>query len=562
MTRRVFEFISHYRAELICALLLVVMGLNFLSVLPRKNLTLDETIHIPAGFYNLHGNLAINIEHPPLVKMLSALPLLFTHTQAAAVDPQREYSDYQIAQNFWRANDAHYEALTFWPRVPMIAIALLLGALIFFCARRLFGPRTALLAAALYALEPTVPAHGRVVQTDIASALAYLLLSFALYFYLQTPNFRYALYVGLSAGLALSTKFSMVALAPFAIVPLLGLFIFAPRLGQKRGLVAAQLAIATVALIMIVNAGYLFHHPKQRYTLSFYDSGGSATTHQPLPELAGQTFMAIQHIIPADFIHGMVRVVVLDQARSPAGLLGMYSKGGWWYYFPVAFGLKTTIPFLLLSVVSIVWALWILFRKRDERVLVLLVPVFSFAALAMMASTNIGIRHLLPVYPFLFILGGAFLDHLLSYRRQRVMMAGILAIVLAWMGIEAIRAYPDYLTYMNEFASRAPHWYYLSDSNVEWGDDVKGLAAYLHERGEDTVSEAIWGFEILEKYGIRKADAPSNPDEAMTRYVAVGASFLNGSVNPSRNPNDYAAYRELKPEKIIGGSIYVYRIRP
>ena len=562
MTRRVFEFISHYRAELICALLLVVMGLNFLSVLPRKNLTLDETIHIPAGFYNLHGNLAINIEHPPLVKMLSALPLLFTHTQAAAVDPQREYSDYQIAQNFWRANDAHYEALTFWPRVPMIAIALLLGALIFFCARRLFGPRTALLAAALYALEPTVLAHGRVVQTDIASALAYLLLSFALYFYLQTPNFRYALYVGLSAGLALSTKFSMVALAPFAIVPLLGLFIFAPRLGQKRGLVAAQLAIATVALIMIVNAGYFFHHPKQRYTLSFYDSGSSATTHQPLPELAGQAFMAVQHIIPADFIHGMLRVVVLDQARSPAGLLGMYSKEGWWYYFPVAFGLKTTIPFLLLSVVSIVWALWILFRKRDERVLVLLVPIFSFAALAMMASTNIGIRHLLPVYPFLFIMGGAFLDHLLSYRRQRVMMAGILAVVLAWMGIEAIRAYPDYLTYMNEFASRAPHWYYLSDSNVEWGDDVKGLAAYLHERGEDTVSEAIWGFEILEKYGIRKADAPSNPDEAMTRYVAVGASFLNGSVNPSRNPNDYAAYRELKPEKIIGGSIYVYRIRP
>src|SRR5439155_15345026 len=70
VTRRVSESISHYRAELICGLLLVVMGLNFLSVLPRKNLTLDETIHIPAGFYNLHGNLGINIEHPPLVKML------------------------------------------------------------------------------------------------------------------------------------------------------------------------------------------------------------------------------------------------------------------------------------------------------------------------------------------------------------------------------------------------------------------------------------------------------------------------------------------------------------
>src|SRR5260370_13986772 len=353
----------------------------------------------------------------------------------------------------------------------------------------------------------------------------------------------------------------MVALAPFAIMPLLGLLIFAPTFGQKRGLVAAQLGTAIVALVIVVTAGYFLRHPTQRYTLSFYDSGSSAVTHHPLTELVGQTLTALQDIIPSDFIHGMVRVLVLDQARSPAGLLGMYSREGWWYYFPVALALKTTIPFLFLSVVSAVWALWILFRKRDERVLVLLVPTFSFAALAMMSSTNIGIRHLLPIYPFLFILGGAFLDHLLSHRRQRLLMAGILVVVLGWMSIEAIRAYPDYMTYMNEFASRAPHWYYLSDSNVEWGDDVKGLAAYLHERGEDTVSEAIWGFEILGKYGIRRADAPTNPNEAITRYVAVGASFLNGSVNPSRNPNDYAAYREFKPEKIIGGSIYVYRIR-
>src|SRR3989442_10097978 len=210
----------------------------------------------------------------------------------------------------------------------MIAIALLLGALILFCARRLFGARAAVLAVALYALEPTVLAHGRVVQTDIPSALAYLLLSFALYSYLQAPNFRHALYVGLSAGLALSTKFSMVALAPLASLPLLGLFIFAPRLGQKRGLVAAQLATATVALIMVVNAGYFFHHPQQRYRLSFYDSGSSAVTHQPLPELAGQTFMALQHIIPADFIHGMELALVLHLGRSTAGLFVMYSQYG------------------------------------------------------------------------------------------------------------------------------------------------------------------------------------------------------------------------------------------
>ena len=561
MIQRLSESISRYRAELICAVLLLAMGLNLLSVLRHKNLTLDETIHIPAGFHNLHGNLNVNIEHPPLIKMLAAVPLLFTHTQAPALDLRQEPSDYQIAQDFWQANRGRYELLTFWPRVPMIGVTVLLGCVIFVFARRLFGARAALLATALYTIEPTVLAHGRVVQTDLPSALAYLLLVFALYAYLQIPNFRRSLYVGLSAGLAFSTKFSMVALAPFGLVPLVGLLIFAPRLGQKRSLVAAQLGTATVALVVIVNAVYLFQHPAQRYTLSFDGDGGSQLTQGPLTRVAAESFKALQDVIPADFIHGMTRVLVLDQIRSPAGLLGSYSNNGWWYYFPVAFALKTTIPFLLLSTASIVWALWILSRKRDDRILVLLTAIISFTALAMLASTNIGIRHLLPIFPFLFILAGAFLDRLLSYPRQRKLIVSLMVVLLAWMMFEAIRTYPDYLTYMNEFASGAPHWYYLSDSNVEWGDDVKGLAQYLREHGEDTVSEAIWCFETLQYYGINKIDAPADPDQVTTRYAAIGASFLNGSVNPSRNPDDYAAYRALKPETVIGGSIYVYRIR-
>ena len=113
---------------------------------------------------------------------------------------------------------------------------------------------------------------------------------------------------------------------------------------------------------------------------------------------------------------------------------------------------------------------------------------------------------------------------------------------------------------MNLLASRGPHWYYLSDSNVEWGDDIKGLAQYLRERGENEVCAAAWGYEMLEKYGIKLlGSAPDNPKLSPTRYVAVGTSFLNGSV--ISNHNEFAAYRDLKPEKIIGGSIYLYRIR-
>ena len=157
----------------------------------------------------------------------------------------------------------------------MIGIALILGVLIFVFARHLFGPRAAVLAVALYTLEPTVLAHGRIVQTDLPSALTYLLFSFALYFYLQTPSARTALYVGLSAGLALATKFSMVALAPFVVLPLLGLFVFAPKLGQRRGLVAAQMVIAMATLIVVLNAAYFFYHrPPVSYATVLSVTGG------------------------------------------------------------------------------------------------------------------------------------------------------------------------------------------------------------------------------------------------------------------------------------------------
>jgi len=550
-----------YRTELFCALLLAVMGLNFLSVLPKKSLTIDETIHIPAGYYDLHREFRINIEHPPLVKMLAALPLLFTNTQAPLLDPSRRYWDYHVAEVFWQANEAQYERLTFWPRVPMIGIALILGVLIFVFARHLFGPRAAVLAVALYTLEPTVLAHGRIVQTDLPSALTYLLFSFALYFYLQTPSARTALYVGLSAGLALATKFSMVALAPFVVLPLLGLFVFAPKLGQRRGLVAAQMVIAIATLIVVLNAAYFFYHrPPVSYATVLSVTGGLGSGDEAPRGLMAQSYVALQYIVPGDFINGLVRVFFLDAQRSPAGLLGTYAKNGWWYYFPVAFSLKTSVAFLFLSLVSTIWALWIFCQRREERLLVLIVPLFSFVALSMMSSINIGIRHFLPAYPFLFILSGALLDSVLAWRRWRPLMIAVVLFLFFWMSVVAVRAYADYMTYMNLLASRGPYWYYLSDSNVEWGDNITGLAQYLRERGENEVCAAAWGYEMLEKYGIKLVgSAPANPNMVPTRYVAVGASFLNGSV--ISNHNEFAAYRDLKPEKVIGGSIYVYRIR-
>ncbi len=148
--------------------------------------------------------------------------------------------------------------------------------------------------------------------------------------------------------------------------------------------------------------------------------------------------------------------------------------------------------------------------------------------------------------------------------------------MFGWMSAEALRAYPDYLPYMNQLAAAHPHWWYLSDSNVEWGEDNRALAEYLHARGENEVVGALsGGWGSLAQYGINYQDIFPRPGAAVpdTRYVAIGASFLNGStiyigadkdgkmISDQQRVDYLAAYRTRQPEAILGNTIYVYRVR-
>src|SRR2546423_5088888 len=277
--------------------------------------------------------------------------------------------------------------------------------------------------------------------------------------------------------------------------------------------------------------------------------------------------------MPTDFVMGVFCHLWLNHEGHPAGLLGMYSQTGWWYSFPVAFALKTTLPFLIVSLASLVWAVYELFKKRDRRILWLLIPFAIYTVLLLFSNIDIGVRYYLPAYPFLIILGAALLDRWLRSKQVGRAGAVVALILVAWIGIEAVRAFPNHMSYMNQLASRAPHWWYLSDSNVEWGDDLKAAAAYLHARGENRVTDAtLGGFFMLHHSGIHRVDALDSKFDAADapRYIAVGASYMNGSTIPANFGrtvglsdaelvNIFAEYRNRVPEAIIGGSIYIYR---
>ncbi len=566
-------------AEMLCAAILLLMAVNFLTVLPRKSITIDESLLIPAGYYHLAAyNFRPIGEHPPLAKVLSAVPLLFIGTIAPPITEKeaasKAYTDYNnLYWKFWRANREQVNRLSFWSRVPLIALTLGLGVLIFVYARRLFGARAAVLSVALFSIEPTVLAHGRVVQTDIPVAFAFLLFCFVFYDYLRAPTLRRAVYVGAVSALALVAKFSMVVLAPILVMTSLMSILTARKMGERRARFAAHAAAAALTAIVVINAAYLFQtHPLAEFSLAgagfSSDVEAGATGH-----VLSLIKTVLPRIIPADCIEGIAWQLGHNRSGHQAGLLGQFSDRGWWYYFPVAFALKTTLPFLLLSLASIAWAVWSFYKKRERTFLLLLVPLGFYTALMLISSINIGVRYFLPAYPFLFILGGAFLDWLLRSNRARTAAALAVGVAFVWMSFEAARAYPNYMPYMNQLASGAPHWYYLSDSNVEWGDDIREMAMYLHARGERQVAVAVLNWGMLDIYNIAPVGVPDPrdpPPAHAPRYVAIGASFFNGSViskltdegvwlSDEERRDFFAPYRARTPEAVFGNSLYLYR---
>src|SRR5690349_8684458 len=342
-------FVRSHAAEFMSGALLALMGLQMFAVVWRKSITVDELVMIPSAYYHLvDSDFQLVNEHPPLSKLVAATPLLF-------VQPN-EQADHGA---FWDYNEKKYPSIAFWSRAGMIVLTLTLGVLIFIFARSLFGPRAAVLAVALFSLEPTMLAHGRVVQTDVPAAFGYLLFFLALYWYARATTWRRAVFLGAAAGIALLAKFSMLLIG--LVLP--PAFIILWWLSSRRREVALHAAVVVLAMIFVVNAAYFFQHASLNETEHEWIAS-KFTAH---PERVEHATEVLSHIVPKEFVLGVLFQMVHNREGHFASLLGMYSQRGWWYYFPVAFALKTTLPFLLLSLLAMGWAIVKVVKQRDLR---------------------------------------------------------------------------------------------------------------------------------------------------------------------------------------------------
>jgi len=546
--------------------LLAIMAWAQVTSALRETQTWDEGIHLAAGYsYLKTGDFRLNPQHPPLGKIINALPLLLLKPRLPLEDPAWRLPDeVHFGNLFLYTNSVPADTLLFTARTMTMLLTLLLGLALAVWTRKHFGAAAALFSLALFAFDPNITAHGRYVTTDLFATLFIFLSCLTWGAFVCSRRWTHLLAAGVTLGLALASKFTAVCL--LALLPLLYLI----RWWQERGQ-AAEGGRARLSAGHFVRSGALLVALGSLAAMSTYGRAKAL----PLTAIHRDAFAgrllhraARRWSVPAHpFLVGLANVAVHQAGGHESYLLGRFSQTGWWYYFPVVFAVKTPLAVLAAVLLCALLAAPLLRRARMLRGapfpwFAAAVPmVFLFLA-SMASRLNLGVRHLLPVYPFLYVLLGA---ATLRFGRDRLnrWLPVVAALILAGLAVESLRAYPHYLAFFNAAAgggAAGPR--YLLDSNIDWGQDAKKLKAYMVAHQIPDVCVMYFGNADFPYYGIALRGLPGTDDEGGRKNLdCVAAISVTALYGLYVGRDTYRWLREMRPMEKIGYSIYLYDLR-
>jgi 4-amino-4-deoxy-L-arabinose transferase-like glycosyltransferase len=554
-------------AVVLAVFTIVFIGLSA-GAFTGTSATWDEPIHLTAGYAAAaRQDFRIDPSHPPLIRMWASLPTLVMRDVAMDVGsieriPPASWLQeaYLFAHRFmYVENDA--DRLLYPARLMIVLLGAGLGIVLFFWARRWLGFVPASIALACYTLEPNLLAHSSLVTTDLGVTCFTFGAIYCTWRIGREWQRRNVACLAVCAALAVLSKFSGVLLVP-VIGMLLAIMVARRSIGATR-------ALAVLAIVGLTSFGAVW----AMYGFRYLPSASAAWTYElhdtPLASRAPGMARVVEWIdshrlLPNAFTQGAFYTQA-SVTRMPAFLGGEIRDGGWWYYFPAAIALKTPIAMLLLLTIGLLACI----RRRAAlgagNLLFVLLPPLVYLAVAMHSGVNIGLRHVLPIFPFLILIVAAGAAELLRLRRP-IGIAALSILGLAWT-TEFARAYPHTLTFFNALAGGPEQGHrHLSDSNLGWGQALKGLKTWMDLNGVSHVNLAYFGQADPAYYGIDCTFLPGSPTfaiDATTRprlpgYVAISSTTLNGVYAPSWWRLFYEPFHDLEPVAVVGNAIRVY----
>jgi tetratricopeptide (TPR) repeat protein len=559
---------SRLHRSLAVTALLFLLALQLLHVDRLYSPNWDESHHLYDGYriWTLH-DYRLNAEVPPLIKLAAAVPLLPMHL---STPPNRGKSETAEAFPDGRlfVFDNGGDRVLFPARMACMLFTLLLAWLIYAAGRRMFGTLAALIALALFVFDPNVLANGALVETDLGSACFIFAAIYAFYRYSQNPSPAKLTIAGLACGLAMVTKFTGIFVAPMLLLLALAESLFARNWTTLTKRLAACAAIFACAWILIW-AFYGF-----RYAAAPNDQQPSpplAAYIQSIPSHQDTHLLALAahiHLLPEAYLWGLADTKHTEWEYT-SYFFGHVYRHGPWQYFPAAFLIKSTLPLLLfLLLLPLLW-----FRANDRHareLCFLLLPIAVYIAVIAGSHFDIGARHLMPVYPFLYLLAAAGAAN--AFRRHRA-WAAVAAILLTWQIVTSVRVAPAYMAYGNEaWGGPSQVHRYLSDANVDWGQQLKSVRQYLDKNHitncwfayfpDGAVQPSDYGVHcrrLPTANNISWMSLPMTVPPVISGTVLISDSDLEGIEFGDGSLNPYRTFQSLKPVAVIQHGVDVYQ---
>ncbi len=529
-------------------LLLVLFGLLVLGM-PRISLTFDEPSHLASGYAALargvDGLWTMSARgHPLLIDTWEALPLYAGNSTLRVEHLPGWEDDYKLYVRSFIEEIGPLQASEIAGRVPTALLTMLLAATVCRWGQDLTNGRRGWIGLAILVFDPNILAHGRLATNDIGVTALGTLGLYLTWRNMRSSHRMWPILAGFVLGLTCLAKSSGIL---WLVAVGLCLFILAAQDGRHRGVRLLQALLIGLIALVTIWAAYGFNVGPLREQLSI-----------PVPA-------------PLHWRTLFFQANSADQRLAYA--LGKLKMGGWWWYFPLTWVLKTPIPLMIMIFVS---PLCVTKQQiRHSRILLPAMFAALYAIVAFAQGPNIGYRHLLPIQPFLILLVTLVSNALLTANRGVRLGKGlvpfarpVLAALFCWFAAETLASTPNEVAYFNLLAGPAENNHrFLISSNLDWGQMMKQMASYLQSHSDETTYVA---YSHPAPYPIpASAYLPPHPEAGPitaplhppSGLYLIGATSLHiPSSCCGLGLDGYAYFRNLKPDDTIGGAILVYRV--
>ena len=527
----------------------------------RAGITVDEPGHLISAHFYWHANDVLKPgDLPPLIKLVGGWPSLFfklpiPYDYPAVWNSQQEAPI--AAETIVRMGDLAARKLFFVSRMTLAVFPVLTTLLLWYWGRQLFSPAAGLIIAFLFIAEPTALGHGSLFKNDHAAAFAYFFFWYRAWLFWRSPSWPSIGWLGFALLIAASAKMSLLILVGIAPLIVIARWWRSP----------AKSISAVLIVLCVLYVGLLALYEFDARLLTSADLAKAVYRGTPayLAFISG-IFQILP--IPRLLWEGCIELFFANAAGSPVYLFGTLYPGGNRYYFLLAMAVKLPHSFqilLLIGFVRLAW--WIWKPELQTSAVFLLLPPVLYAGLASLSSFQLGLRLILPAFPFGMLIAGVGINWLIQ--RRRYLLIGSLA---AWLAIVTMHIYPHGITYFNELAGGPNQGLrYLADSNLDWGQALRETAEFCHFKGIKMVKLSYFGLDIPRRYFAEQEFELIPPPwedkyarglkwEPEPGYYAISASLLPGFLFQTKYKDYYENFRKMQPIGRPGHAIYVYKV--